>query len=121
MTSKFDPKKPVETRDGKSARIICTDRIRDDSIIALVLHSDCERIRTYREDGSYFTDQESGLDLINITKKITRWLNVYMHEDKSDIYTACLWDTEDAAITGKVNDASYIKTIKIEVELPLDD
>ena len=43
--TKFDPTKPVQTRDGREARIICTDveRKGDWPIVALIKTSDGER------------------------------------------------------------------------------
>lgn len=84
----FDLKKPVQTRDGRKARIICTDRdYIDGPIVALVTtptpgHEGKELLVTCRSDGSYFrTTIESPLDLVNIVSKISTWQPVYHSGD----------------------------------------
>ena len=64
----FDPNKPVQTRDGRKARIICTDALMFHSpTIALVKGPDgWEKIYKYQEDGSLDFADDTGLDLINI-------------------------------------------------------
>lgn len=83
MNNKFDPTKPVRTRDGRQVRILCTDRAGDKPIVALLLKEGCEYLRSYFADGTYtgvpgYRNQHS-LDLVNIPKKIQRtfWLNFY--------------------------------------------
>lgn len=70
MTKKFDPTKPVQTRDGRKARIICTD-VRDDyyPIMALVQGCTGEYAMSYTGDGSHHHRSHVGDlpdDLINI-------------------------------------------------------
>lgn len=91
----FDPTKPVQTRDGRSARIICFDRKCDNgnTIIALVNNrfNDDESITLYMSSGrmNHINDCES--DLINIPEKQTGWLNIY-----SDNY-CFVYNTKDEA------------------------
>lgn len=64
----FDPIKPVQTRDGRKARIICTDAKGSFPIIALVtsLDDNLEEVITYSGKGKYYLDGEDfPLDLIN--------------------------------------------------------
>lgn len=69
----FDPKRPVKTRGGREARIICTDRKGDRySIIALVVErAGSEDIYYYLSDGTY--SGAPHLDLINIPHEEERW------------------------------------------------
>lgn len=51
----FDPTKPVQTRSGRPARIVCTDRAGDDPILALVgtdKNGSIEVPHVYRLDGT---------------------------------------------------------------------
>lgn len=64
----FDPSKPVQTRDGHAARIICTDRKGDRPIVALVDHDDCEFVICKNVDG---TSLHCDSDLINIPERYT--------------------------------------------------
>lgn len=74
----FDPKKPVRTRDGHHARIICTDKRGAYPIVALVSDGGIESPCTYTINGEFSTSRENTpLDLINAPERKTRWLNVY--------------------------------------------
>lgn len=82
----FDPTKPVQTRDGRAARIICTDR-KDSAmkntcpIVALVTEkTGAESYAQYQLNGrsSIFT-VDSDVDLINIPKQA--WVNFYQAEN----------------------------------------
>lgn len=84
----FDPTKPVQTRDGRKARIICTDRKhRDGAIIALISYPEGEFPITYYDDGKY-RQCPMPLDLVNIPKVTTKISNVYRHPMKG---TKGLW------------------------------
>ena len=106
----FDPSKPVQTRDGRPARIICTDAKGPRVMVALVDCSTHEEARAYysngsRSNGMSFVNQD---DLVNTpeTKSLKRWLNVdedgtvkayasrqYADEWASDDRVACLLRT----------------------------
>ena len=63
----FDPTKPVRTRSGREARIVCTDVKGNQNILALILDHDGEESAEYFDsDGKYFGGTESVYDLINI-------------------------------------------------------
>jgi len=88
MSLILDPINPlqtrVQTRDGRPARIICTDRKYsvcgiDYPIIALIPFSVSgseEGFYGYRSNGSY-TNHPDALDLINVPQKRAGWINVY--------------------------------------------
>ena len=72
----FDPRKPVQTRDGGSARIICTDRADADyPIVALLEDEQCAM--TFTKTGQAWAGSESPCDLINIPERRELWVNVY--------------------------------------------
>ena len=77
----FDPTKPVQTRDGRPARIICTDRITDmeGAIIALISCGAVEAVWTYNQNGivSYNQGHETKNDLVNVPVRTSTWENVY--------------------------------------------
>lgn len=70
----FDPSKPVQTRDGRKARIVCTDTDngRGGTILALIDDSDGdgnEHPFHYLDTGMWAVNRQGhdeGLDLINI-------------------------------------------------------
>lgn len=81
-TMKLDLTKPVQTRDGRKARIICTDAKHIKPVIALVTEPNTfECVALYGADGNFFADKtlESRNDLVNVpeTNKLEGWLNVY--------------------------------------------
>ncbi len=73
----FDPTKQVRTRDGRPARILCTDRRRgigDYPILALVRESVSaldESLYNYSSCGYLHIGRENSLDLINYTPELT--------------------------------------------------
>ena len=81
----FDLSKPFQTRDGRKARIICTDKKGDYPIVALVESNGSEDVLSYTKKGFYYGDNESynscPLDLVNICVKhphaelIIAWAN----------------------------------------------
>lgn len=74
----FDPSKPVQTRDGRKARILCTDKVYDtswgpdgSSIVALTVDRSgmVELVNTYYEDGRLFRNRDGLSDLVNVPEK----------------------------------------------------
>lgn len=88
--AKFDPTKPVQTRDGRKARIIATDRAGTYPIIALVFgHKGTEIVCSFTVEGC-FSDCGTGSssDLVNVPPSL--WQNVYrsttgaVHQTRGD-------------------------------------
>lgn len=79
----FDPTKPVQTRDGRPARIICTDRDHiDGSIVALVTmdtpgHEGEEIIRSFHKHGGWLLVGKRPNDLVNVPVKTSTWQSTY--------------------------------------------
>lgn len=74
---KFDLTKPVQTRDGCLARILCTDRASTDyPVIALINNY---HLDVYTLEGKWLDGQseDADCDLINVPEKTSRFLNVY--------------------------------------------
>lgn len=78
----IDWTKPVQTRDGRKARVICTDRkAKEHSIIALITQP-CGREDAYiYSTNGRFTNVARGTDLINVPQRhkhadvIIAWAN----------------------------------------------
>ena len=98
--------KPVCTRDGRKARIICFDRESVASIVALIMDdNNREEIHSYYEDGKSARTQEYRYDLMMLSVKRKGWINVHQY----DVYK-----TKEEA-EAKVSDkANYLTTIEIE-------
>ena len=74
----FDPTKPVQTRYGSPARIICTDRKGGPPLLALVRGQEREeRIFSFYPSGQVYTTHCSGLDLVNVPERESLFYNTY--------------------------------------------
>lgn len=89
MNKPFDLTKPVQTRDGHSVRLLCTDAGDGEyPVVALVGGS----VYRYTLEGAYYRgDRIDPADLVNIPAKhqITGWANCYpditfVHKTKSE-------------------------------------
>ena len=105
--------KPVCTRDGKKARIICFDYRDEEPIIALVEVYGEETIFTYNCEGRYDSPSENKLDLMMAGEKKEGWVNLYRVENI--VMTGLVYDTKKQA-TSKVDPKDFITTAKIEWE-----
>ena len=120
-----NPSKKIVTRDGRSARIICTDRVskKGYSLLALVMMDGHECVYTYNTYGQFYTgDTNHASDLFFAPEKHEGWVNIYKAGAYSETL-GCLvtrymgssiWPTEEEAKTAA--DADDIATIKIEWE-----
>ena len=106
-----NPSKKVVTRDGKDARIICTDR-RDLNfpIVALVKSrfTENESIVCYTKEGKLYDDVLMDVDLVFAPEKKEGWINIYPDSSIGGIYTS-----EEEA---KREAHNTLTTVKIEWE-----
>lgn len=103
--------KPVCTRGGRKARVICFDRKGYNMypIVALIMNDDKESdIYTYRPNGTWDNNgNESEKDLMMLPEKKEGWVNIY--KEGVDQY---IYNNEKAALSRRGSDC--IATIKIE-------
>jgi hypothetical protein len=86
----LDITKPVQTRDGRSVRILCTDKKGEFPIVALVTdENDKEFIGSYSSGGRYFNQGCSDNDLVNVPERVERWLNIYPPSIKDAMPSFC--------------------------------
>lgn len=111
-----NPSRKVVTRDGKKARIICTDAKNDSPIIALIETSNGkERLSCgYKKDGAYITGEKLSCDLFFAPEKHEGWINVYRDTILSGAYYKYIHPSEEEAKRNACSGA--IATIKIEWE-----
>jgi len=75
----LDLKKPIKTEDGRKVRILCDDLKSVKSIAAAIENYDgTEFIESYYYDGSFYSYQESYMDLINT--EICNHCGSFIHE-----------------------------------------
>ena len=114
-----NPSRKVVTREGGSARIICTDANCDYPVIALITICDeddkYEITESFTKDGKWLPNEDSDNDLCFDSKKEEGWVNLYESEEKlypgKEIYST----KKEAADIGKQL-GDYITTAKIEWE-----
>ena len=113
-----NPSRKVVTRDGRSVRIVCTDRKskQDFPIIALIEGFDGdEDFLSYPRDGKL--PGCKNIDLFFAQEKHEGWLNVYRHTDTGEVTFGAILHTsrEKAEKMGRA-DGYYAATAKIEWE-----
>lgn len=125
--------KPVCTRDGRKARIICFDYKGDSNaypILALISTINSrgvpsEIIAKYTEDGRYakYNNVENNEDLMILPEKKKGWVNIYNRNRPRTSSENCyimtgvsVFETKEGAISYIDKDKEYIDTVKIEWE-----
>lgn len=112
-----NPSRKVVTRDGRSARIICTNRLDENyPVLALVNYEDYEMCHSYTIFGKLHTNQTTdfGLDLFFAPEKKEKWVNVYEDSNGRNWLGENLYNTEKAAKADPSK--SRVATVKIEWE-----
>lgn len=105
--------KPVCTRDGRKARIICFDTINKGNypIIALLEDKGSEAIFYYNKDGKCNVGTE--LDLMMLPEKKEGWVNIY-GEEKERYCSNVIYSSKEEALNISKQLKEHITTIKIE-------
>ena len=106
--------KPVCTRDGRKARILCFDlqSIEKTPIVAAVQVTDKQEVIShYYEDGRQFVDGISELDLMMLPEKKEGWVNVY----KDGLLDTRVYNTKKEAFD-KASPRDYVDTVRISWE-----
>lgn len=114
-----NPTRPIVTRDGHTARIICTNRIcKTHPILALLIedeYSDTEVVYQYTLKGEYFSNASSPHDLFFVSEKKEGWINIYHYDGIENANAARrIYDTKEEALSCK--NKGCVDTIKIEWE-----
>ena len=114
--------KPVCTRDGRKARIICFDAKSKDekNIIALVSSKDCpgfENLIAYPNNGNYYRGYENNGDLMMLPEKKEGWVNICrnLNTNKIELDTKDVYSTKEEALQN-LSSMTYVTTVKIEWE-----
>ena len=110
-----NPSQKIMTRDGRKARIVCTDMKNKQPILALITEGNREDIRFYSQNGVWCNDfPNHKLDLVFAPIKKKGWINIF--RCKTELYIGDVFETkEEAEKMGKLS-KNYIITIKIEWE-----
>ena len=112
-----NPNRKIVTRDGKSARIICTDRKGATPIIALVNSGlSGELCYSLYPDGKKYEYSECDIDLFFAPEKHEGWVNVYKEFESNSDYRGRMCNSEEEAKKKTDINGIYLATIKIEWE-----
>ena len=107
--------KPVCTRDGRRARIICWDKKGNYPIVALIQDNEnSEHIEYYTENGIFSNGgNEKNRDLMMLPQKKEGWVNVY-NSLGVITFSHNPFDTKEEAMKDKGK--YYVDTVRIEWE-----
>ena len=109
-----NPRKVI-TRDGRNARIICTDAKNKYPIVALIETPDGRERRPceYKKDGTYIIGEKSPCDLFFAPEKHEGWLNIYRSESGFYLRGNPYKSKEEADEVAKANNKTFCATVKI--------
>ena len=106
-----NPKRKVVTRNGRSARIICTDAKGNYPIVVLIEEGGYDNALSYTKDGKLYVGETNDYDLFFAPEKHEGWVNVYRCLD--DMMCGSVFATEEDA---KCKAKTAIATVRIEWE-----
>ena len=111
--------KPVFTRDGRKARIVCFDAKGDQPIIALVEakgNKDAliEKVESYFINGhSVFEVRETNNDLMMLPEKKEGWVNVYYNRTDGITFSKHPYPSKEEAIKNAGTMSNIVDTVNI--------
>ena len=114
--------KPVCTRDGRKARIICFDKKDEDNIypiVCLIQDGETESLGIFMKDGhSLVGVEEAPSDLMMLPEKHEGWVNVFNHGNNDTYVGNFIFPTEELAkeALSRMDGVKYIATVKIQWE-----
>ena len=118
---KKNPNRRVITRDGRSVRIVCTNRIGDFPIIALIHDGINEFLGTFMQngvhvDGVHVDGLGNARDLFFVTEKKEGWVNLFNLSEGPCL--GRVYSSKELAenMAKKCGLHPYIATVKIEWE-----
>ena len=113
-----NPNRKVVTRDGRSARIICTNRLGDNNPVLALVNNECaEQCCSYTTFGKFdgYKNRDCKLDLFFAPEKNSGWINLYKINSIISPGPRA-YDTKEEAESAAGDKSYYISTIKIEWE-----
>lgn len=117
----LDLKKPLQTRDGKPVRLLCTNANTkgDWPLVGLVTNSmtGLEYVFQWHKDGSLYPDTAFHSDLINVpVKKVTKYIVMFTNQrtGKPKMSTG-LFDSEEQA-RGVLKGRGILQIIPVIIE-----
>ena len=113
------PDRKVVTRDGRNARIICTDAKCEYPLVALITICDeddvYEIIESYTKDGCCSYGQQDSIDLCFAPEKHEGWVNIIRDMVHNEVYCGNMIYASKEEAERIANNAT-LATAKIEWE-----
>lgn len=116
-----NPQKKIVTRDGKSVRIICTNRKSENCPIVVLIQDSIDNYEDayfYTIDGKWAIGGNNSMDLFFVSEKKEGWINVIrVASDRTEAitFTGMVYPTKAEAIED-YHGRGLLDTIKIEWE-----
>lgn len=107
--------KPVVTRGGKPARIVCWDR-KNEFYPILALVGEKEEPLYFTTEGRFYNLEESRLDLFMAPEKHEGWINIYKYTIDTNRRGGSIYPTKEEAINKGRSNSDYITTIHVTWE-----
>lgn len=107
-----NPSRKVITRDGRKARIICTDAKGNCPVVGLVDYENYEVALNVTKNGKI----DGVLDLFFAPEKHEGWINIYLDAENSSYVETCIYKSKEEAEESGKKWSRYITTVKIEWE-----
>ena len=106
------------SRDGREARIICTDmKSTTYPVVALIENgSGYEQLTTFSKNGEYAVNESSRNDLFFAPETHEGWINIYRNDDEDYYKGKIIYSSKEDAIKRGEKTPYYITTTKIEWE-----
>lgn len=115
-----NPSKKIITRDGREARIICTDRRNTECPIVALINEECDEVvYWYAKDGKVIPDDLNDWDLFFAPEKHEGWINIFKGafiNAKAFLGQSHIYSSEEIAKSEGKKCNNYLSTIKIEWE-----
>jgi len=115
-----DFSKPVQTRDGRPVRILCTDRKKTEQpVVGLIGYLDGTEIpHTWSHEGNFLvTNQECETDLVNAPPKMRKIkVEVRLLEDSGRLVAVAYAEGEPGSFSTDIRE--WVAYASIEMEVP---
>ena len=115
----IDFTKPLQTRDGKKVRLLCTDKI--SSYPVVVWLEDIKATASYTLEGVNVIGEESNIDLVNVPEQVTLdvWVNVYKNLRDETFFSVASTPTKEGSLEMRGSFAPWQATLHIKRTVPV--
>ena len=115
----IDFTKPVQTKNGRKVRVLCTDAREPYPVIALI--EETKLTGCFTSDGRDTRGAESSWDLINVPEEVTVdvWVNVYKNLRDETFFSVASTPTKEGSLEMRRSFAPWQATLHIKRTVPV--